>query len=242
MTEGFYPKYGKRCLDVASALFGIVGLSPLLILVAAAVRVTSKGPALFKQTRVGQFGQPFRIFKFRTMTVSSAAPDCLVTAAGDPRVTTLGKWLRKTKIDELPQLLNVLKGEMTLVGPRPEVPRYTDTYSDDQKRVFTAKPGITGPSIIMDEEELMRGQEDKEGFYISTILPAKLQIDVAYSSDIQFSNDLRVLKATIARLLLRVFGISRPQTNPGECHLAATGVRVEQKDSVLQDGIKQQHG
>src|SRR5262249_54940098 len=144
--------------------------------------------------------RPFRILKFRTMHIASAGQGSLLTAAGDRRVTPLGRWLRKTKIDELPQLWNVLVGHMSLVGPRPEVPLYTDRYSPAQRRVFSARPGITGPSIIFNEEQLIAGRPDKERFYKDVILPAKLEIDVAYCSDIRFASDLRFLALTLGRL------------------------------------------
>src|SRR5262249_2394368 len=123
-----------------------------------------------------------------------------LTAAGDPRVTPLGHLLRKTKLDELPQLWNVLRGDMSLVGPRPEVPVYTALYNPRQKQVLAAKPGITGPSIVLGEEELLAAHADKDDFYLSTILPAKLEIDFAYCQKVEFLSDLKLLFLTFSRL------------------------------------------
>lgn len=202
MTLTFYSRFGKRFLDLVLSFAGLVALSPFLLLVAVAVRVSSKGPALFRQVRVGRFEKPFRILKFRTMQRSASGP--LVTAAGDSRITPLGRLLRKTKIDELPQLFNVLVGDMSLVGPRPEVPFYTTKYSEAQRKVFSARPGITRPAIAMDEEALMAGQADPHAFYISTILPAKLDADLAYCQNVRFGEDLRIVLLTLWRLGLQV--------------------------------------
>lgn len=231
MTRTFYERFGKRWFDAVCSLAALILLSPLLLLVAAAVKLTSPGSALFQQTRTGQFDKRFRILKFRTMTASATASDSLLTAAGDPRITPLGQWLRKLKMDELPQLINVLRGDMSLVGPRPEVPLYTARYSESQKRVLAARPGITGPSIIMNEEELMAGQPDKESFYVTTVLPAKLEIDLAYCSDIRFLKDLAFLKSTIARLFLRSFGESAVPEDGTPRHLSAERMVARHKRS-----------
>jgi lipopolysaccharide/colanic/teichoic acid biosynthesis glycosyltransferase len=204
MNPTLYSRHAKRLFDATVSAFGLVLLSPLLLLVAIAVRLTSPGPALFSQTRTGFHEKPFPILKFRSMKAApanAAAP--LLTAQGDSRITPLGRWLRKTKIDELPQLLNVLAGHMSLVGPRPEVPRYTSRYTPAQRKVFAARPGITGPSIILNEEELMATHPDTEAFYLSTILPAKLAVDLSYCERIRFRKDLRILFVTLSRLFYR---------------------------------------
>lgn len=230
MGHSFYTRVGKRCLDVLLSSVGLVLLSPLLLLVSIAVCLTSPGPSLFRQLRSGRFKRPFRILKFRTMRSSGNSQGSLLTASGDARITPLGRWLRKTKIDELPQLFNVFVGDMSLVGPRPEVPQYTRDYSDSEDRVFGERPGITGPSIILNEEELMAGHADKEGFYLSTILPAKLRIDLAYCADVRFWNDLRVLMRTVKRLLLR----PAPNASPATAiqHLAAPAAGESQKPAT----------
>jgi lipopolysaccharide/colanic/teichoic acid biosynthesis glycosyltransferase len=212
MNSSLYIRFGKRCFDAAVSLVSLFLLGPPLLLVAIAVRVTSAGPALFLQTRFGQFEKPFRILKFRTMRTAPAGQASLLTAAGDSRITPLGRWLRKTKIDELPQLFNVLVGHMSLVGPRPEVPRFISTYTASQKGVFATRPGITGPSIILNEEELMAGKTDKELFYLSTILPAKLAVDLDYCSHITFRTDLQLIFLTLGRLFRRASPSSVPGT------------------------------
>jgi lipopolysaccharide/colanic/teichoic acid biosynthesis glycosyltransferase len=217
--QTFYARFGKRFFDASFSLFGLLLLSPLLALIAAAVKLTSPGPALFSQARTGLAGKPFPILKFRTMRVSAPNSGPLLTAAGDPRITPLGRWLRRTKVDELPQLFNVLAGHMSLVGPRPEVPRYTALYSPPQRKVFLARPGITGPSIILNEEQLMAAQPDKEQFYLAAILPAKLRVDLAYCANIRFSADIRCLFLTFARLFRRPAPSSSPSSDI--VHLAA---------------------
>ncbi len=210
-TSSLYLRSGKRWLDVTCTAVGLIVLSPLLAIVAAAVKLTSRGPALFRQIRLGQFGKPFWMFKFRTMVEGASAGSSL-TAAGDPRITPLGAWLRKTKIDELPQLFNVFLGDMSLVGPRPEVPEYTAGYTERQKRVFAAKPGVTGPSINVYEEELLARQFDKESFYLKTILPAKLEIDIQYAESVTFRGDLKLILATFPKIFGRLRDLFQSHT------------------------------
>src|ERR1051325_7907899 len=215
MTSTFYAQHGKRWLDAILSFVGLILLSPLLLFVAAAVRLSSHGPSLFRQTRTGRFEKPFQILKFRSMRTGSSGS--LVTASGDPRITPLGSWLRKTKIDELPQLLNVLLGHMSLVGPRPEVPRYTAKYSERQKQVFAARPGITSPFINIDEEHLLAGQPDPEHFYVTTLMPAKFEIDLAYCQNIRFFQDLRLIFGTVVQLFTRVPQRAGSQSGKSAC-------------------------
>ena len=208
MNSTFYVVFGKRLLDAIICSAALFVLSPLLLLVGMAVKLTSDGPALFSQTRIGHFERPFRILKFRTMQVTKGDSGSLITAAGDPRVTPLGRWLRVTKIDELPQLFNVLVGQMSLVGPRPEVPKYTATYSDQQKHFFLVRPGITSPGINFDEERLLADAADKESLYVSTILPAKLAADLVYCERISFLEDQRIIFETVARVVRRIVRVT----------------------------------
>ena len=203
MPETFYQHTGKRLVDLALSLLGLVALFPVFLLISLAVFVTSGWPVFFRQVRTGRHAQPFRIWKFRTMKTLPPGNAPLLTAAGDARVTPFGRVLRATKSDELPQLFNVLSGDMSLVGPRPEVPRYTALYSGDQKLILTVRPGITGPAAaaFIAEEELLAAAEDMEHFYVSTILPAKLQTDLRYVRSISFNKDLRILAHTFIRLL-----------------------------------------
>ena len=205
MKNSFYQHFGKRALDLFGAIFGLAVLSPLFLIIAVLVKATSRGPVFFRQIRVGQFGKPFRIFKFRSMTESRPGQSALLTATGDPRITPVGRWLRKTKLDEFPQLVNVLLGQMSLVGPRPEVPEYVATYSKDQRRVLLAKPGITSPVAARNfgEEELLASQTDTHNFYLNTLLPAKLEIELAYCANMSFLVDMKWILATLLGIFVK---------------------------------------
>lgn len=205
MSETLYFSVGKRWFDGAVAFIALILLSPLFLATAVVIKVTSRGPVFFRQLRVGQFGGLFQIIKFRTMITLNGPSGSALTAAGDPRITTLGRWLRRTKIDELPQLINVLWGDMSLVGPRPEVPEYTASYTDRQRQIFKVKPGITGPAAnnYIDEEQLLAGHADKEIFYLRTILPVKLEYDIAYCGGVRFRKDLLILLKTFTKVSSR---------------------------------------
>jgi lipopolysaccharide/colanic/teichoic acid biosynthesis glycosyltransferase len=219
MSPGFYERIGKRWLDATFAAGGLFLLAPVLCAAALAVKLNSRGPVFFRQTRVGLNGVTFRIFKFRTMIQDAARQGPLLTADGDPRITRVGKWLRKAKIDELPQLFNVLAGHMSLVGPRPEVPKFVATYSDTQKKVLRVRPGITGPSIIIDEEERLALQLDKEKYYVETIIPEKMHVDLEYAENIRFWEDIRQIANTFPLIAGRIISTQRPE------------VQVAQKES-----------
>ncbi|HEV2718526.1 MAG TPA: sugar transferase [Thermoanaerobaculia bacterium] len=190
----------RRLLDVAASAAGLLLLSPLLLVVAAAVKLSSPGPALHRGERVGRGGKLFTLYKFRSMRLGPAGP--AVTAANDPRVTPVGRLLRRTKLDELPQLINVLRGDMSLVGPRPEALRYVALYDDEQRRILSVRPGMTSPASLLyrREEEQLVG-EQWERHYIETIMPAKLRIDLEYLARRTVVSDLRVIAGTLAALL-----------------------------------------
>lgn len=204
MDDSFYARYGKRCFDAAASFIGLVLLFPLFVLTAIAVILDNPGSPFFLQNRVGKDGKTFRIIKFRTMRAATPGEGSLITARGDSRITRVGRWLRKTKADELLQLVNVLRGDMSLVGPRPEVPHYTQLYTPEQRRVFAARPGITGPAAIAyaNEEELLSRQDDRERYYVDILLPAKLEIDLAYCRNIHFWEDAAFIFNTFGRLLV----------------------------------------
>ncbi len=199
--ETWYLGTGKRLLDTAGAVIALALASPLIVICALAVRLSSRGPILFRQRRVGRGGRAFELLKFRTMLDGSTGAQ--ITASGDTRITAIGRWLRRTKLDELPQLINVLKGEMSLVGPRPEVPEYVAGYREEQKRVLERKPGITSPASLtfIDEERLLAAQTDREGYYRRVLLPRKLEIDLAYCRNAGLGADLRIIAATVRSLL-----------------------------------------
>jgi len=205
LKYSFYVRYGKRWLDTAASFVGLLALSPAFLLIAIAICLDSRGSPFFLQNRVGRFGRTFRIIKFRTMRAASENPGALITAQGDSRITSVGKWLRKTKADELLQLWNVLRGDMSLVGPRPEVPKYTALYTPEQCCVFDVRPGITGPAAIVyaNEEEILSGQQDREAYYVNILLPAKLEIDLHYLRTASLAADLGFVLGTFRRLFGR---------------------------------------
>lgn len=191
----------KRCLDVLGAGIGAVVLSPLLAFVAAVIRVREGRPILFRQERVGRDGSTFAILKFRTMRVSRPG-DPEVTVAGDSRVTDVGRLLRRTKLDELPQLFNVLKGEMSLVGPRPEVPSYVAEWPEEARRVvLSVRPGITDPASLVhfDEEAVLASYDDPIDAYRTVVTPRKLEMYQRYVQSQSLVGDLRIILATVRR-------------------------------------------
>jgi len=205
LNDSFYVRYGKRWFDVAASLSGLAVFSPVFFVAAIAVSLDSPGSPFFLQERIGKFEVSFRIIKFRSMRAAFPGGGPLITSRGDSRITRVGRWLRKTKVDELPQLLNVLRGDMSLVGPRPEVSTYTTLYNGEQKRVFKVRPGITGQAAVVyaNEEALLSQQQDRERFYVETLMPAKLELDLAYCRSISFRNDLKLICRTFGRLLDR---------------------------------------
>lgn len=194
----------RRVFDTAVAGLGLVISSPLLLAAAVAIRLDSPGPVIFRQKRVGLNGAPFEILKFRTMRVDAEKVGAQLTVGADPRITKVGAFLRAWKIDELPQLANVVKGEMALVGPRPEVPRYVELYTPEQRGVLSVRPGITDPASIefRNESELMAGQADPERYYREVIMPRKVQLNLAYLSRRSLGSDLGMLFATAKAVLL----------------------------------------
>ncbi len=192
----------KRAFDIAFALLLLLLLLPLLLLIACCVAFTSAGGAFFRQVRVGRNGGEFRLLKFRTMRTGSEAKGQLTIGGRDPRVTGVGFWLRKTKLDELPQLWNVLVGDMSVVGPRPEVPRYVALYSSEQRAVLSVRPGITGMASInyIDENELLAKAADPERAYIEVVMPAKLALDLRYVREQSLGLDVRIIAATVRRV------------------------------------------
>ncbi len=188
----------KRGLDLVVAGLALACLWPVLLVLALLVKLDSPGPALYRAPRVGRDGRPFTMYKFRTMSLGADA-GAGITGQADPRVTRLGRWLRRTRLDELPQLINVLRGEMSLVGPRPESPRYLPFYTPEQRAVLRVRPGITGPTQLRyrDEAALLTAP-DIEAQYVHELLPAKLASDLEYVRTRTFWLDLRLLAQTAA--------------------------------------------
>lgn len=192
----------KRLFDVAISALGLLILLPLWGAIALAIRLDSRGPILHRAVRVGRGGREFTLYKFRTMVADAAQRGPGITVSGDPRVTRVGRFLRHWKLDELPQLLNVLCGEMSLVGPRPEDPRYVALYTAEQREVLRVRPGITSPaSVRFRNEEALLSAEDWERRYIEEIMPAKLALDLEYARHASLLRDFAVLWETFLALL-----------------------------------------
>src|SRR6266536_688415 len=192
----------KRPFDLIVAGLGLVVVSPVLAGIAAAIRLDSPGPVLYRAQRAGRFGKPFTMLKFRTMQARRETHGTKITTHADNRVTRVGRLLRPTRLDELPQLWHVLTGAMSLVGPRPEDPHYLGYYSDRHWAVLSARPGITSLTSLLyrDEERLLVG-DDWERVYIDEVMPAKLDIDLAYVERRSFGLDLKILAATALALV-----------------------------------------
>ncbi len=195
----------KRGVDLLLGLVGLALLSPLFLILAVAVAATSGQPVLFRQDRIGLDGRLFRLLKFRTMR-ADADGGLSITGSGDPRVTSLGRLLRTSKLDELPQLVNVVRGEMSFVGPRPEVPRYVALYTREQRRVLEVRPGLTDPATVLfrDEEALLGTVEEarREAYYVNEVLPRKLAINLQYVERAGLIYDLGLIVGTIKAVLL----------------------------------------
>ena len=195
----------RRVLDVAVSATVLVLLAPLLAAIALLVKLDSRGPVLFAQMRVGRGCAPFRLLKFRTMTTDAPARGPSLTVGADPRITRVGAVLRRYKLDELPQFANVLRGDMSLVGPRPEVPGYVALYTEEQRRVLAQRPGITDPASLAyhDEASLLGEFDDPERAYREQVLPKKLAISLDYLARRTVASDLCVLAETALRMVVR---------------------------------------
>lgn len=195
----------KRLFDFSMALLGLIILSPVLILISLIILLTMGWPIFYRQQRIGRNGVPFRIVKFRSMVKDAEKKGKPYTSGGDPRITRLGRVLRKYKLDELPQLFNVLKGEMAVVGPRPEVAEYVRLYTEEQKKVLKVRPGLTDTASIVyrNEESILARYEDSDKAYIEKIMPAKLKLNLAYLEKASFGGDLILIFKTLEKIFWR---------------------------------------
>ena len=193
----------KRGFDVVSSLIGIILLLPVLLIIWICIQLESSGGGFYRQVRVGKNGIDFRLWKFRTMQTGSDKKGLLTIGGRDSRVTRIGFYLRKYKLDELPQLINVLVGDMSIVGPRPEVRKYVELYTSEQRRVLNVKPGITDYASIeySNENELLAQSENPEKTYVEEVLPAKLELNQKYLADQGFLTDLRIIFHTIKKIV-----------------------------------------
>ncbi|REK10869.1 MAG: sugar transferase [Planctomycetota bacterium] len=192
----------KRTFDLLASGLGLVLASPFLLAAAVAVKLDSSGPVFFKQERMGRSFRAFRIYKFRTMVADAPKRGGQITFGADPRITRVGRVLRKTKLDELPQLINVVRGDMSLVGPRPEVPRYVEMFRDDYAHVLAVRPGLTDPASVKyrDEAEQLAVAEDPEREYAERILPDKIAMARQYIAEATFWGDVGILLKTFVRI------------------------------------------
>ena len=192
----------KRIFDITLSLFGLIILLPFMLIIAILIKIDSKGPVFFKQIRVTKNGKEFKIFKYRTMRVGSDKYS-QITVGKDGRITKIGSFLRKYKLDEIPQLINVFIGDMSLVGPRPEVPKYVALYTDEQKEILKVRAGITDYASIefSDENDLLASEEEPEKAYIEKIMPKKIELNKKYLSEISILTDIKIILLTIKKIL-----------------------------------------
>ncbi|MBL7941052.1 MAG: sugar transferase [Flavobacteriales bacterium] len=192
----------KRAFDILASSTALLLFLPLFLVLALAVALSSPGGAFFRQVRVGKEGRSFSLLKFRTMRPGSEAKGQITVGGRDPRITGIGYFLRKSKLDELPQLLNVLLGDMSIVGPRPEVPRYVALYSAEQREVLSVRPGITSLASIeyINENEVLGSSSDPERTYVEEVMPAKLALDLQYVGEQDLALDVRIILRTLARI------------------------------------------
>lgn len=192
----------KRIFDIISSLFGLILLLPFMIIIAILIKLDSKGPIFFKQVRVTKNGREFKIFKYRTMRVGSDKFS-QITVGKDSRITKVGDFLRKYKLDEIPQLINVLMGDMSLVGPRPEVPKYVALYTKEQREILKVRAGITDYASIefSNENDILANESDPEKAYIEKIMPRKIELNKKYLSEISVMTDIKIILLTIKKIL-----------------------------------------
>lgn len=223
--QGIGPSRARRLLDVAVAVAILVLVCPLFLVLAMAARLSTGGTAIYRQPRVGQGGIPFTLYKFRTMRAQMEGPE--VTAPGDDRVTWLGALMRKTSIDELPQMLNVLLGHMTLVGPRPESVTLARRYPEELRFIFRHRPGVTGPcQVLVRDEKVLGWAADVEKFYLTKLLPHRVDMDLAYLKDPTLARTVRWLVITFLYLVRT----AQPKPAAGQPEFAGAAALVRPTD------------
>jgi len=193
----------KRLFDIIFAIIGLVVLSPVFAIVAVLIKEEDGGPVFYRGIRIGRYGTPFRMFKFRTMVLNADKIGGPSTADDDPRITRIGKFLRKLKLDEIPQLINVLRGEMSFVGPRPEVPFYVNMFNEEEKKILTVKPGITDWASLWDCDEgaILAGSPDPEKTYMEKIRPEKIRLQLKYVKEHSFWTDMKIIFLTALKAI-----------------------------------------
>jgi lipopolysaccharide/colanic/teichoic acid biosynthesis glycosyltransferase len=204
MPNNFYRQYGKRALDLVITVPGCLLLSPFFLLVALLIKLSDHGPVLFIQQRVGRDFKPITLYKFRSMRVGAHEEGKNITGKNDPRITGIGKHLRKLKLDELPQLLNVINGEMSLVGPRPEVEEFVTVFKKDYEHILSVRPGVTDYASIeyRHEESILAGYDDLRSGYIKEVLPAKIILYKKYIQEMSLLTDIKLILLTIRKIFV----------------------------------------
>jgi lipopolysaccharide/colanic/teichoic acid biosynthesis glycosyltransferase len=204
-TETFYAKTGKRAFDLILSIPSLVVLSPVYLLSVLLIKLDTPGPILFSQDRIGQNSKPFRLYKFRTMVKDAAKIGPPVTTAYDPRITKAGRLLRKFKVDEMLQVMNVVKGDMSVIGPRPEVKKYIDIFAEEYNDILKIKPGMTDYALIAfrNEEDILSRFQDVEEGYIKEVMPQKIKLYRQYLSEMSLRTDIRIFFQTIWEILVK---------------------------------------
>ena len=201
--NSFYAKYGKRIFDLFLAIPSLIILSPVFLISAILIKLESPGPIIFAQERIGQNGKIFKLYKFRTMIKDASKVGPPVTTANDPRITKVGKLLRKYKIDEMLQIINIIKGDMSVIGPRPEIKKYVEMFKDEYKEILKIKPGMTDYALIAfrNEEEILAKFENVEEGYIKEIMPKKIELYKKYIKDMSLLTDIKIFFKSIWEIL-----------------------------------------
>ena len=202
-SDSFYIGYGKRICDFIISSILLLVLSPIFIVIALLVKTDSKGPVIYSQLRVGRNWKVFTLYKFRTMKNDSQSNGLRITVLNDSRITPIGRILRKYKLDEMPQLFNIFKGDMSVVGPRPESKKYVELYKEDYSEILQIQPGLTDYALIefRNEEEILAGYEDAEQAYINLILPEKISLYKKYINEMSFVTDVKIVLKTFLRVI-----------------------------------------
>jgi len=193
----------KRFIDIFFSFVGLILAIPVFVLIGVAITIESRGGVFYKQARVGKDNHDFFLYKFRSMKTGAHRQGLLTVGANDRRITKTGLFLRKYKLDELPQLINIIFGDMSIVGPRPEVRRFVELYNEQQMRVLTVRPGLTDYASIeyFDENKILGASDDPEAVYINKIMPAKLSLNIKYISEMSFKTDLKIIVRTILKII-----------------------------------------
>jgi lipopolysaccharide/colanic/teichoic acid biosynthesis glycosyltransferase len=204
-SRGLYGTYGKRIFDLILSIPSIIILSPIFLLTAILIKIETPGPVVFINERIGRDGKPFRLYKFRTMVKDASRIGPAVTSAYDPRITGVGKLLRRFKVDEMLQIVNVVKGDMSVIGPRPEIKKYIDKFKDDYREVLKIKPGMADYAVIAfrNEERILSKFDNIEEGYIKEVLPEKIRLYRKYMEEMSLATDVKIFFKTILEILVR---------------------------------------